>query len=61
MREFPDDIIIYDIDNQELLNQVKDELPPLPEPQASVLQRSLKDLLDMKERFIEMLEDNTPK
>jgi hypothetical protein len=27
MREFPDDIIIYDIDNQELLNKVREELP----------------------------------
>jgi hypothetical protein len=29
-REYPDDIIIFDIDNQKLLNQVKEELPPLP-------------------------------
>jgi hypothetical protein len=32
MRESPDDIIIYDIDNQELLNKVREELPPLPQP-----------------------------
>jgi hypothetical protein len=30
MREFPDDIIIYDIDNDKMLNKVKEELPPLP-------------------------------
>jgi len=61
MRELPDDIIVYDIDNQELLSTVREELPPLPEPQASVLLRSLKDLLDMKERFVEMLQENAPK
>jgi hypothetical protein len=54
MREFPEDIIIYDIDREEMMK--REELPPLPEPQASVLQRSLKELLDMKERFVETLE-----
>ncbi|CDW85806.1 UNKNOWN [Stylonychia lemnae] len=58
MRELPDDIIKFDIDNQELLNQVREELPPLPQPQANVLQRSLKDMLDIKERFIETIQEN---
>lgn len=57
MREFPDDIIIYDIDLDNMLNKVKEELPPLPQPQASVLQRTLKELLDMKERFTETLQE----
>eukprot|EP00347_Sterkiella_histriomuscorum_P017091 403350703 len=61
MREFPDEIIIFDIDNQKLLNQVREELPPLPQPQASVLQRSLKDMLDIKERFIETIQENATK
>lgn len=32
MREFPDDIIVFDIDNQEKLNWIREELPPLPQP-----------------------------
>ncbi len=55
MREFPEDVIIYDIDNQERLNWIKEELPPLPQPQANILERSLRDLLDMRDRFTEML------
>jgi hypothetical protein len=54
-REAPDDIIVFDIDHQEKLNWVKDELPNLPQPQAKILERQLKDLLDMKERFTEKL------
>jgi hypothetical protein len=30
MREYTDDIIIFDIDNQLLLNNIREELPPLP-------------------------------
>lgn len=61
MREYPDDIIIYDIDQDNMLNKVKEEIPPLPQPQASVLQRTLKELLDMKERFTETLQEQLPK
>ena len=30
MREYPDDVIIFDIDNQERVNWIREELPPLP-------------------------------
>jgi hypothetical protein len=60
MREFPDDIIIFDIDKQEKLNIIREELPALPQPQANVLERSLKELLDIKERFTEVLHMNAP-
>ena len=55
MREFPDDIIVFDIDNQEKLNWIREELPPLPQPQANILERGLRDLLDMRERYTEEL------
>ncbi len=51
MREFPDDVIIFDIDNQERLNWVREELPQLPQPQANILERGLRDVLEMRERF----------
>ena len=59
MREFPEDVIIFDIDNQERLNWIREELPPLPQPQANILERSLRDLLDMRDRFTEMLHNQS--
>jgi hypothetical protein len=47
MREFPDDIIVFDIDNQEKMVYSSDDMPVLPQPQANILERSLRDLLDI--------------
>ena len=55
IREYPDDIIIYDIDKQHLVRPLKEDLPPLPEPQASSVLKTLKSLLDMKEDHIDRL------
>lgn len=30
MREYPEDMIVFDLDNQEKLSHIKEELPPLP-------------------------------
>mmetsp|Transcript_10258 Transcript_10258/g.10238 ORF Transcript_10258/g.10238 Transcript_10258/m.10238 type:complete len:105 (-) Transcript_10258:144-458(-) len=32
IRELPNDIIIYDIDNEEMINYFRQDLPELPEP-----------------------------
>jgi hypothetical protein len=54
-KELPEDAIVFDVDRQERLLWVRDELPSLPEPQASILERSLRDLIDMKDRFTDSL------
>jgi hypothetical protein len=61
MRELPNDIIIYDLDNDEILNLMKEELPPLPEPQSTILCKTLKELLYMKDNFISKLEETLGK
>jgi hypothetical protein len=53
MREYPDDVIIFDVDNQERLNWIREELPQLPQPQANILERGLREVLEMRERFTE--------
>jgi len=58
-REYSEDVVIFDIDRQEKLNSLKEELPGLPEPQASILLRSLRELLDMRERFTEEIPQDT--
>ena len=51
--EYPDDVIIFDVDNQERLNWIREELPQLPQPQANILERGLREVLEMRERFTE--------
>ncbi len=53
MREYSEDVIVFDIDNQERLNWCREEMPPLPQPQANILERQLRELLDMKDRYTE--------
>jgi hypothetical protein len=62
MREINDtgEVIIFDIDRQERLNlQWVDTLPVLPQPQANMLERSLREVLDMKERFTQDVLNST--
>jgi hypothetical protein len=48
LREFPDDLIIFDVDRQERLNWVREEIPELPQPQANILHREIREVLEMK-------------
>lgn len=45
-----DDVLIFDVDNARYVKDL--DLPPFPEPAATVLMENLKSLLEKKEAFV---------
>ena len=52
LKDYPEEIIIFDLDSQERRVIPKFELPVLPSPQGEDLLAGLKDVMDKKDRRV---------
>ena len=55
LKDYPEDIYIFDLDSQERRFIPKYEIPDLPQPYGDDLLAGLKDVMDKKDRRLEAL------
>ena len=55
LKDYPEEIVIFDLESQERRFISKTEIPELPKPYGEELLAGLKDVMDKKDRRLEAL------